>query len=1222
MYVKDKINPNIIPYLDEISDKLFSNQATVMIGAGFSKNAIPSGYSEKTFLDWKELGNEFYKKLNGCYPSESEKYLNVLRLANEVEAAFSRPILDNIIQESIPDMNYIPSELHEKLLNLPWTDVFTTNYDTLLERTAENLVDYKYTVIRNKKDLIGAVKPRIIKLHGSFPSFRPFIITEEDYRKYPKDFAPFVNTVQQSLLENTLCLIGFSGTDPNFLQWTGWIRDNLGENVPKIYLVGTFSFSEAQLKLFEKQNILVVNITLSESSKNKHYDALSLFIDYLHDYGQERNKRFYDWSYHTEPVFRYYIEKNKDNPSELFTKAVKIWKDLRLSYPGWVILPENKRRQLDYETFQALKALLKYKDSLSTTVLFDFLVELIWRLDIILYPITSDLASIIEKIIIQDENKGKDLSIFLLALMRCYRQCGEIEKWNKVSDIFEKQNDLYSRETLLEYQYEKTLYALFHLNYKELKKCLSEWNLDNSFPFLNAKKAGILAEIGEVFEAEKILRQALVDIRRLQNTSDADTNYLLLSQEAYIISLYENIVFSAPIRYTENENNTDYNKVHEKYFGRLVELQKKLINPEQENEYFKLVLISDYKRPSLFEEKNEFEIQTSSYIRHLGEDPKPLKNALGFLIFSEKIGQPFSIFSKTGKLNISMEAANGAAQRIANHYLFWAISICCRLDKIELSEKLFSRERIASFSFEYANALCKDLVGTLEENEGEIKKFSNGNQICFPQILAKSLPELISRLCFRSDFSTKKMIFNFIKKNYSCEERRCYHNMDKLAKRFMKSLSVSEQVELFEDIVNMDIPNTIFPIEEGKLVSLTFYLSISKKDFPKEKKFAFTDENLSKFYNAAGSENEFIRHWGIDLLAELFELGCLNPKQTDKFKKVLWQKKDEKTGLPSKTNYMLFSFLHLPYSKTINVQNLLKKYILNFTLPNYRALSVRTLSSRDSIVDCFHEIVSCENFLQWTYEEFSILVKKMYDFWENGKEFTEKDNFWGESEVYNQCVAMKQALSVLCRNVRNIKNDEKHLIEVFIDEFPKYRVNSLELECSCLNWRTINDNLVLTKIREKLISSDSDAIADVMKSFLAILKQGKNKNKILIKKIWQIISECALYKRDNGLVTCLNYLSFSLTKKYISAVPTEVRQNFLFILKTLSKETNINDGNDNLEIELKLAIRENCALLAYNLYSDYLKHNEVIPSEILLWKNICNSDTEFAEIRNAWREKQ
>ena len=54
--------------------------------------------------------------------------------AEEVEAAFGRPALDNILQDCIPDLEYEPSELHKKLLNLPWTDVFTTNYDTLLER--------------------------------------------------------------------------------------------------------------------------------------------------------------------------------------------------------------------------------------------------------------------------------------------------------------------------------------------------------------------------------------------------------------------------------------------------------------------------------------------------------------------------------------------------------------------------------------------------------------------------------------------------------------------------------------------------------------------------------------------------------------------------------------------------------------------------------------------------------------------------------------------------------------------------------------------------------------------------------------------------------------------------------------------------------------------------------------------------------------------------------
>lgn len=73
-------------------------------------------------------------------------------------------------------------------------------------------------------------------MHGSFPSMHPFIITSEDYRSYPHKFASFVNTVQQSMLENTFCMIGFSGNDPNFEKWIGWIRDNLIENAPLIYL--------------------------------------------------------------------------------------------------------------------------------------------------------------------------------------------------------------------------------------------------------------------------------------------------------------------------------------------------------------------------------------------------------------------------------------------------------------------------------------------------------------------------------------------------------------------------------------------------------------------------------------------------------------------------------------------------------------------------------------------------------------------------------------------------------------------------------------------------------------------------------------------------------------------------------------------------------------------------------------------------------------------------
>ena len=62
-------------------------------------------------------------------------------------------MLNQIIRDSLPDDEYAPSELHEKLLNLGWKDVFTTNYDTLLERTLEKITDRRYSLILNKEDL-------------------------------------------------------------------------------------------------------------------------------------------------------------------------------------------------------------------------------------------------------------------------------------------------------------------------------------------------------------------------------------------------------------------------------------------------------------------------------------------------------------------------------------------------------------------------------------------------------------------------------------------------------------------------------------------------------------------------------------------------------------------------------------------------------------------------------------------------------------------------------------------------------------------------------------------------------------------------------------------------------------------------------------------------------------------------------------------------------------
>jgi hypothetical protein len=184
-----------------------------------------------------------------------------LRLAEEYEAAFGRQELDRLLLQLIPDDDYRPGPLHELLLRLPWSDVLTTNCDTLLEKGAARIIERRYDVIRTIQEIPRAMRPRIVKLHGTFPANGPFIFTEEDFRTYPSRFAAFVNLAQQTIMENIVCLLGFSGDDPNFLFWTGWVRDRLGSAAPQIYLCGILNVNDAQRRLLYRRNVTPIDVS-------------------------------------------------------------------------------------------------------------------------------------------------------------------------------------------------------------------------------------------------------------------------------------------------------------------------------------------------------------------------------------------------------------------------------------------------------------------------------------------------------------------------------------------------------------------------------------------------------------------------------------------------------------------------------------------------------------------------------------------------------------------------------------------------------------------------------------------------------------------------------------------------------------------------------------------------------------------------------------------------
>src|ERR1039457_3784628 len=253
-------------YLKQLRADLWQwprSRAAVMVGSGFSLNAEPLPGVSARFPKWQDLSRFMIDEL---HPFEGAKERQArrsttdpLRIASEYEAAFDKGRLDRLVRAQLPDSDYVPGKLHRLLMQLPWADVFTTNYDTLLERTE---VDKRiYHPVTKVTELTTAFAPRIVKLHGSFPSQTPFIISEEDYRTYPRTFAPFVNSVRQSLLENSFVLIGYSGDDPNFLEWTGWIRDELGDNHAPVYLVGPLALTSAERSLLARRDVTPIDLT-------------------------------------------------------------------------------------------------------------------------------------------------------------------------------------------------------------------------------------------------------------------------------------------------------------------------------------------------------------------------------------------------------------------------------------------------------------------------------------------------------------------------------------------------------------------------------------------------------------------------------------------------------------------------------------------------------------------------------------------------------------------------------------------------------------------------------------------------------------------------------------------------------------------------------------------------------------------------------------------------
>lgn len=778
-------------YIRDISEALAQGHAALMVGAGFSKNAKKITATDKRFLDWKELSDLFYASLYGEEGGPGKEYCSSLRLAQEVETISGRPKLDSILKEAAPDLEYAPTELYTSLMDLPWTDVFTTNYDTLLERAADTVTSRRYHVVASQEDLVNSNDvPRIIKLHGSFPSHRPFIITEEDYRTYPVRFAPFVNTVQQSLLENVFCMVGFSCEDPNFLKWIGWIHDNLGKSSSqKIYMISVTPILEAKAKLLFEQNIVVVDLTTIWGDKDVA-GRIAAFVEALHK--KVAHKEAEDtW---------FSVNKLPQKWQETIAGRISLLQTLNGTYPGWIVLPWKMKNRVSYVLYELDGMDVLEKASWQEKVA--YMYEYTKFLDIAGRPILPQIAEEFWKILAEmDQYSDKDnekIQSILLQLLRAFREQAQWEKYEECLGLLQKESLNYEeKQFLFACEWWKSLYRF---EFKNLSANLERWDLSKGDLYWPLIKGSMYAIIGEVSKAENLLMDNLISLRK---------SFMRSEKAEYLSSIEESCV--SLINFIR-QRNFSFEHVEEctcqSYFSWW-----------DENDKYCLALNSLDKNQPYYEEKIQFDFSITR-TTHWGTDHTKLFYAMEYLRFLEQSGHPLRLGNVT-----NTKGLEGTITRLVLYYPHWCLMQTIMAQDTKHLDLFYGRVQLSSMTQTEVDKIVDEYVGILDKLIENINPSLSFSAASIYEHAAAVIPQLLARLVYKCSVGKLDYVLELALKICCSNAIQKFKGMNQLIKGVMRSYTESEQMERLDEIL-------LFPIEENRFsgyVDPIQQISVSKK---------------------------------------------------------------------------------------------------------------------------------------------------------------------------------------------------------------------------------------------------------------------------------------------------------------------------------------------------------------------------------------------------------
>jgi len=1247
-----------------------------MVGAGFSLNAEPLPGAKAKFPTWSSLALAIYERLYPLPPNESSEQAekrkarsnaaNFLRIASEYEAAFGKTQMDALIAELTPDSQYVPGRLHRMLLELPWADVFTTNYDTLLERTE---VDGRsYRPVTKPNELHVAFSPRIVKLHGSFPAQTPFIISEEDYRKYPRDFAPFVNSVQQSLLENSFVLLGFSGDDPNFLSWTGWIRDELGEAHAPIYLVGPLSLGTAQRKLLAMRGVTPIDLSPvfanRETPQGIHSASLTWFLECLKAVRPARPER---WPKLAPKTFSPTIglaplvgaapepeEVETRGPNSVSTETLQKlrvrWQREREMYPGWIVAPEETRSALWRRTKEWLHPVLEVSKSWQSTERVRLFQELAWRLNVSMVPMFSEMVEPFTQALFEIFNNESITQTFAnpeitnawltvaFALWRDARESYDLDLWSKWKDQVDRVIR-FDQTWIDRRNYEVALYSMWDVDRPAVRSILIGWQPSMHSPIAMIWKAGLLAEIDELGESRSLLREALTEVRKALRIQGQ--NIELLSLEGWCMFLVGVTGFS-----TLNAIKED---PRDEFWDRWDELKAWDCNPWVLLQYVENILsgtppqVHQTRRTrSDFDPGRITVSHTFAY-----DDLTPLLPAFAFLRMHEQAGLPMRV----SMVDITGDALKNACRWLASSHGFWAPAHLVRAGKHkDLTVDILSRSQVARMDVTLAKRIYNWCLNIFESER--ISTISSNAPKPAHLDLLEVASEVLSRLAIRVDAEQLARTFPILQQFYKLAavgfrprlqpiyqtwSRRLFDAADEgLLKQWLPELI---QASLVEDGTSSPSLSQCDPMQEFP------WWRLNDPPVSVQEPSVSISRAIDWLLKRIRGESGQARQKPIERLIGVYRTGLMSTAQAKTFGEVLWEDLSP-DKLPDLPRLYVSAFLDLPSPENVGVEANVKRCILALPMVNYvkrnadgSVVSSVVNSSQRLLVEAprasrplsqlSNRTVGC---VDWTLQEAFQLLLKVKVWWENDKIAIEradknKSTFLDDDEAVRQAASLVGAFlsRVVLPQMPSASQEQWDQVLGLMNDLRATGVYPTVALPYVLLSKPQEKEVVAITVQTDLDSAEESrvcAAAEGLKEWLCLSESGKVPAPP--GRLARLLAEKVALRQRQGLSCCIEQLT-SLIRELPDAIEVDLIQFLIASLipwndRTLTLPEMAGYGGEFDEDEM-LTLRPMIGRLAaaLSMWHEKLQPKLPEPVPISKWRNWCGDDP-LPEVRRAFMD--